>query len=700
MKLSVRIPLLIGIVVLVTSASLGLLTLQASTAALTDSVIDTLEVENEANARLMSTLLNWELGILYEIANRSSIRTLDWGIAYPDLIHEVSRIKAQQMALVLADGSYTSVINTTTNNVFDRSYFKRAMAGENNIDIVVSRATGKPVIVMAVPIRQNNEKDAPVIGILMAEKDGVDYLTDIMLENLKISMPSGYCYIMDVSSGQAVTIAHPNKDMVVKRNVPEEEAKTNPVFASVGVMLTRSIKERNGEAEYTYNGKHLLSCYNEIPSFNNWMMYSSVDEADIDRQLKGMRNSAVIVGVLSIIAGIIVAFFIGRSIAKPVVHVAETLKDIAEGEGDLTRTITVNSKDEIGDLALYFNKTLEKIKNLVINVKREAGVLSVIGNNLASNMIETAAAVNQITANIQSIEGRVINQSASVTETHATMEQVVVNINKLNSHVENQSQNVSRASSAIEEMVANINTVTETLIKNSGNVKTLTEASEVGRTGLQEVAQDIQKIARESQGLLEINAVMENIASQTNLLSMNAAIEAAHAGEAGKGFAVVAGEIRKLAESSSAQSKTIGDVLKKIKASIDKITASTENVLNRFEAIDSSVRIVSEQEENVRRAMEEQGGGSKQILEGVGNVNEITRQVKGGSNEMLEGAKEVIQESTNLEKATQEITNGMNEIASGAHQINVAVNHVNEISGKNREGIDTLIREVSRFKVE
>jgi len=183
--------------------------------------------------------------------------------------------------------------------------------------------------------------------------------------------------------------------------------------------------------------------------------------------------------------------------------VAVTLKDIAEGEGDLTRTITANSKDEIGDLALYFNKTLEKIKNLVINVKKEADVLSQIGNDLSSNMTQTAAAVNEITANIQSIKGRVINQSASVSETHATMEQVVTNINKLNTHVENQSHNVSQASSAIEEMVANINSVTDTLIKNSGNVKTLTEASEVGKSGLQEVATDIQEIARESEGLLD-----------------------------------------------------------------------------------------------------------------------------------------------------------------------------------------------------
>ncbi|MDR0441966.1 MAG: methyl-accepting chemotaxis protein, partial [Treponema sp.] len=143
-----------------------------------------------------------------------------------------------------------------------------------------------------------------------------------------------------------------------------------------------------------------------------------------------------------------------------------------------------------------------------------------------------------------------------------------------------------------------------------------------------------------------------------------------------------------------------GSVLKKIKGSIDKITRSTGNVLDRFEAIDSSVRTVAEQEENIRNAMEEQGTGSKQVLEGVGNVNEITRQVTGDTDEMLEMAKEVKQESTNLEKATQEISSGINEMASGADEINTAVNHVNKISGKNRDAIDVLLKEVSRFKVE
>jgi len=248
-------------------------------------------------------------------------------------------------------------------------------------------------------------------------------------------------------------------------------------------------------------------------------------------------------------------------------------------------------------------------------------------------------------------------------------------------------------------MVGNIQSVTETLIGNSENVQTLREASEIGRTGLQNVTSDILEIARQSEGLLAINAVMKSIASQTNFLSMNAAIEAAHAGESGRGFAVVADEIRKLAESSGEQSKTVGTVLKEIKVAMDKISKSTENVLDKFEAIDTHVKIVAEQEENIRGAMEQQEQGSRQVLDGIGLVTETTQHVKNNSAEMLEMAKDVMGVTENLDKATQEIAMGMNEMASGTDQINVSVNHVNEISIKNREGINSLISEVSRFKV-
>jgi len=432
-------------------------------------------------------------------------------------------------------------------------------------------------------------------------------------------------------------------------------------------------------------------------SDTTWTIMMGSADSYIMKDVNRMTKFTIILAAIAIAAAAVIMYIILSGTLKPITVVAEVLKTVAQG--DLTKSINVHTKDEIGDLTRDITSTLDKIKSMIVTIKNEAAKLAGIGDDLSSNMTETAAAVNQITANIQGVKARVISQSASVNETNATMEQVVGNINKLNGHVENQSRSISQASSAIEEMVANINSVTNTLLNNAGNVKALKEASEVGHTGLQEVSSDIQEIARESEGLLEINAVMENIASQTNLLSMNAAIEAAHAGEAGKGFAVVADEIRKLAESSSEQSKTIGNVLKKIKESIDKITKSTENVLNKFSAIESGVKTVSLQEENIRNAMEEQSAGSKQLLQSAGSLKETTQQVKSGSEEMFEGSKEVMNESQNLSRVTQEITGGMGEMSSGADQVNVAVHNVSEMTHKNHEAIETLIREVSQFKV-
>jgi methyl-accepting chemotaxis protein len=431
-----------------------------------------------------------------------------------------------------------------------------------------------------------------------------------------------------------------------------------------------------------------------------WSLMLGTEKNLILGAVNALTVFTIILGSTAALIAALIIFLVSGSITKPIVKVALTLKDISEGEGDLTKTVAAHSRDEIGDMARYFNATLERIRSLVITIKNQSVTLFDIGSELAGNMTETTAAIDEITASIQSIKGRMIYQSSSVSETNATMEQITINIDKLSSHVDRQSASVSQSSSAIEQMLANIQSVTQTLVKNVANVQELTEASDIGRSGLQEVATDIQEIARESEGLLEINAVMENIASQTNLLSMNAAIEAAHAGEAGKGFAVVADEIRKLAENSGEQSKTISMVLKKIKDSIDKITKSTNSVLNKFEAIDSGVRTVSDQEENIRNAMEEQSVGSKQILEAIGQLNEVTQMVKSSSEEMLEGSKQVIQESKNLEMVTQEINNGMNEIATGTDEINVAVNRVNVISGENKDNIDILVKEVSKFKVE
>ncbi|MCL2804583.1 MAG: methyl-accepting chemotaxis protein [Treponema sp.] len=577
------------------------------------------------------------------------------------------------------------------------AYFNDPKSNIERVDHPIARKiNGKDTYLLRMMVSIVNLRTNEVVG-------GIGFLLDIV--NIQ---PSVETSIENYEKITAMAIYSSN-GFILASYVPQRIGK---MMADVDTIYGDNL---TAACQAVTDGKEIMfKSYSEVLETNlqivmkpfkignsdtTWTVMIGTSEALIMKEVNEIAQFTIILALIAIIVTAVILFLIFNNVTRPIVKVTNTLKDISEGEGDLTHSIVINSKDEIGSLAHYFNLTLEKIKNLVIIIKNQSVTLFDIGSELASNMNQTAAAINEITANIQSIKTRVMSQSASVTETNATMEQVTTNINKLNDHVEKQSTSVAQSSSAIEQMLANIQSVTNTLVRNAGNVKELMESSEVGKSGLNGVALDIQEISRESEGLMEINSVMKNIASQTNLLSMNAAIEAAHAGDSGKGFAVVADEIRKLAESSSEQSKTIGTVLKHIKASIDKISGSTENVLHKFEIIDSSVKTVADQEDNIRNAMEEQGQGSHQVLEAISQVNGITQQVKNGSQEMLIGSKEVINESKNLERVTQEITGSMNEMATGTEQINIAVHRVSELSNKNRENIDLLVREVSKFKV-
>ncbi|MDR1175800.1 MAG: methyl-accepting chemotaxis protein [Treponema sp.] len=537
------------------------------------------------------------------------------------------------------------------------------------------------------------------------EEDPFYWTTHEALLNLKDNTSSIYLYTMAPVSGDIY------RYIIDGSSTPDDEENFSPLGFEEDTSDYDDAFRKTWELKQTLRSGlmnqgawgWMFSVYTPILNSRGDMVGIVGVDFEAEEFVATLRNHTVKLIVMSagfILAGMALFLLFLRKIFDRLDLVTRVLKEIAEGEGDLTTRIKAGKVDEIGIMAGYVNQTLEKIRYTVATIKGQTNKLFDVGSELAENMVQTATAIQEITGNLQNVKDQTINQSASVTETAATMEQVTRNIDKLSSSVEVQTDSVSKSSSAIEEMLANIQSVTQTLVKNTDNVNHLTVSSEEGRTSLQTVASDIQEIARESEGLLQINGVMQTIASQTNLLAMNAAIEAAHAGEAGRGFAVVADEIRKLAESSGEQSKIISGVLKKIKESIDKISKSTGMVMNKFESIDNSVQTVSGQEANIRAAMEEQGQGSKQILEAIANLNELTRNVKQSSTEMMEGSEQVIKESRNLELVTQEITRGMNNMAAETEQINVAVARVNQISSQNKEYINTLAVEVSKFKIE
>jgi methyl-accepting chemotaxis protein len=430
-----------------------------------------------------------------------------------------------------------------------------------------------------------------------------------------------------------------------------------------------------------------------------WSVMIVASDSHILEEARSITRFTIILAVIAIAASMVIIFFVFNGVTKPIIMVTDQLKDIAEGEGDLTHTIPIHSKDEIGDLAKYFNKTLENIRALVGVIKYKVNALTNTGYELSVNMSRTSTAVNYISSNFENIKNLEEKQQKGSVEVHNALANIKNSIDLQTKLIDDQTDSVNTSSSAIEEMTANIHSVGQTLVENSKHVENLAEASERGRTALQTVAQEIQEIAKDSEGLLEINSVMNNIASQTNLLSMNAAIEAAHAGETGKGFAVVADEIRKLAESSSKQSKTTAGMLKKIKASIDNITKSSNEVLTRFGAIDTGVKTVAVHELNIRHAMEEQEAGGKQILEAIARLREITVDVQKGSENMSQSGGDLVRESDEFIKVSNEAITGMNEIVSGAlKEISVAVNNVTEMSSENNHNFEDLKSETTKFK--
>jgi methyl-accepting chemotaxis protein len=407
----------------------------------------------------------------------------------------------------------------------------------------------------------------------------------------------------------------------------------------------------------------------------------------------------IIISAAMALIAIFVSLRFSKILTNPIVSLFKVLKSVADG--DLTTKAAVQSHDEIGELSGYFNTTIEKIKDLIGTMKHKIDALTNTGHVLSSNMAKTSETVDQISINFDGMKSKMGKQEESAAEADKAVQNIKSLIDKLNRLIEEQSEGINVSSSAIEEMTANINSVTKTLIENSKNVGALSEASENGKTGLQTVAEKIKEIARESEGLLEVNSVMNRIASQTNLLAMNAAIEAAHAGEAGKGFMVVADEIRKLAVSSGQQSKTTVAMLKKIKASIDSITVSSDEVLSRFEIIDTGVKTVSTHELHIRNAMEEQETGGKQIMDSMNRLKEISVTVKKGAQEMLESGDNLNKQTSDFIAISNESVNGMNDIVNGAMQeIKSAVTLVDEMSAENSRNFEDLKKESTKFKVE
>ena len=414
---------------------------------------------------------------------------------------------------------------------------------------------------------------------------------------------------------------------------------------------------------------------------------------------EGETNYALI-GFVLFVTIIFSTFFFYFTVIKNVKKTDMALCKVADGDADLTKEIAAKTNDEIGSLARSFNKFLSRLRGSVIEIGIVIDETELIGSQLVDSAGKTSISVEQANSILGSVNNEASSLGLNVDQSVASIDQINSSIISMNDKVSEQVTMVEESTAAVTEMIASIDNVDRIIKLKQLSTRELGKSAEVGRKKIEYTREVFSVVVKHVDEIKMMADDIGLIASQTNLLSMNAAIEAAHAGEAGKGFSVVAEEIRKLAETAAMSSDAISALIKNITETVVETDGSVNESISVFEKINDEIEDTINAFAEIENSIIELNQGGKQILDASSQINSVTIEIKEETNEIMNGTGIILESTKSVKTVSEKLSDNMNEIVTGNGEILNAMGSLMEQTQNLETVVQKLKKQFGGFTVQ